>query len=131
MRLAAALVAASLLAGTAHAEPDHAAGPFHIDFRLDASEHKSPLAAGSLETEPFQSSRFETQELGAVSKLQVDLFARPQVDGTVAVELDLNEVDANGRVVKWRPAMQGKRGVPLTATIRAGDISRTITVTVR
>jgi len=115
------------------AVPDHTAGPLHVEFRVESPEHKGPIAAGSMEMAPFEGSRFELSGAGS-QKLSVKLLARPQADGTVEVEMELDEVDANGQVVKWQPAMmgkRGKRGTPLSATIQAGDTTRTMVVTVR
>jgi hypothetical protein len=49
----------------------------------------------------------------------------------VAIELTVKDVEQDGRTIEWRPSMRGKRGVPLTATIHAGEVTRTVTLTVR
>ncbi|MBS2033214.1 MAG: hypothetical protein JST54_35400 [Deltaproteobacteria bacterium] len=126
------MIVLSLVFGrSAHADPDLEAGPLHLDFKVDAPDHKSPVASGSMEMEAQHTSKFEVQSAGEPGKLALEFFSRIHHDGTVAVWVGYEEVGAKGERVSWEPAMQGKRGAPLTATIRAGQVERTITVTVR
>lgn len=127
-----AVVGLSLVFGRrASASPDHDSGPVHLDFKIEAPDQKAPLASGALDVEPFQMSWFEAREEGAIHKLALKFTARPQRDGTVGVYMEVAEVDADGQEVRWAPAIQGKRGVPLSASIHAGELTRTITVTVK
>jgi len=126
------MVALSLVASrSAHADPDLDAGPLHLEFRVDAPDHKTPMAAGSMEMETQRTSKFQVEPGGEPGKLALEFYSRIHHDGTVAVYVGYEEVGPKGEKVSWEPAMQGKRGTPLTATIRAGQVERTITVTVR
>lgn len=111
--------------------PDLDAGPLHVDFKVEAPDHKAPLASGSMEMEANAMTEFESAPAGDPSRFKVQLFSRLHRDGTVAVWVSLDEVGAKGDKVKWQPSLQGKRGTPMIASVNIGNTARTITVTVR
>lgn len=131
MRLAVitALFMLSLYPWSARA--DARTGPLHLDFRVDAGDTKAALVSGALEAEPFQVMKYKSNQVGGANEVELDMYVRPQADGTVGVELELRETDTDGHIIDWKPAMLGRRGVPLTATIHAGDVTRTVVVTVK
>jgi len=125
------MVVLSLAFGrSAHADSDLDNGPLHLDFKVDAPDHKGPVASGSMEMEPQHSTKFQVEPSGP-GKMSLEFFSRIHHDGTVAVYVGYEEIGPKGEKVSWEPAMQGKRGAPISATIRAGQVERTITVTVR
>ena len=113
------------------AQADERSAPLHVDFRVEDPAQKTALISGSMEAEPLEPMRYMANQVGPVALLELHLFLRPAADGTVGVELQLRENDADGHTIDWRPALAGKRGAPLTATVHAGDVTRTVTVTVR
>jgi len=129
MRFAAAIAVVALLCPSAYA--DVRSGPVQLEFRVEAPDQKAPLISGSLPAEPLETMKYKANLSGDAAVLELSLFVRPQADGTVGVELELEEQDADGHRIAWKPALAGRRGTPMVATVRAGGITRTVTVTVR